>query len=284
MKFSLIFALYIVVWIAMFPVSPGSAAEMTGFGPVDHIWWRMTGQERTRDNGVVTSYELIFSRSRDDMKLSDVEMVFISTKLDGTGEKISDVYTKNLYEIDGKYRVDIYSGENEQIALLAKARTGEKQLYARTLLRGYGQSGKTDPEATRIDTILNWPKLRLANEEYFFRAQAGTPLNVHIENARAIHIFENNTFIGTLTPDDTGFYTHTPPHDKELSRAGFSAKNDLVLVAALENGSVAVSLYLPVYRAFYGRVSLKGGLGVTAASALFCLASVLYRGRRFRWK
>ena len=98
-----------------------------------------------------------------------------------------------------------------------------------------------------------------------------------------MHVFENNAPIGTLTLGDTGFYTYTPPHDKILSRAGYSAKNDLAFVVELEDESGAVSLYLPVYRAYYGQISLKGGLGVTAASALLCLVSVLYCGGRFRW-
>ena len=281
MKFTMIFAFYIA-WIAMFPVSQGATAAESS--PVDHIWWRMTGQERTRSNSVVTSYELLFSRSRNDMKLSGIEVILISTKRGGAGEKISEIYAKDIYEIDGTYRVDIYSGGNEKFVLLAKARAGEKQFYARTLLRGFGQSGATGHEATRIEAIPDWPKLRLAGEEFFFRAQTGTPLNVYIENAEVVHIFENSTLIYTLTPDDATFYTYIPPHDTALSRAGYSAKNDLVFVAELKNGSDTVSLYLPVYRAFYGRISLKGGLGVTAASALFCLASVLYRGRRFRWK
>ena len=279
MKFTLIFAF----WIAVLQISPSSAAEAADSGPVDYVWWRMTGQEWARDGGVVTSYELVFSRSRGDIKLSDAEVVFTSTRR-GAGGAASEIFTKDISQIDGTYHVDIYSGRNEKIVLLAKARAGEKQFYAGTLLRGFGQSGNTDPEATRIETMPYWPRLLLVGEEYFYRAQTGAPLNVHIKNAKTMHIFENGALVGALAPSEAGFYTYTPPHDQELSRAGFSAKNDLVFVAVIENENAVISLYLPIYRAFYGQIDLKGGLGVTAASALLCLASVLYSGRRFRWK
>ena len=272
--------LILALWVAMFPVFPGSLPA-AGSDPGEYVRWRMTGQKRTRDNGVATSYEL--AGSRGDMKLSDVELIFISTRRAGAEGKITEAYAKNLTEAGGAYHVDIYSGRYERIALLAKARGGEKRFYARTLLNGYGESGKTDPEAARIEKIPDWPQLRLAGEEYFYRAQTGAPLNIHIENGpRAVRVFENNSPIGIQALADTGFYTYTPAHDKTLSRAGYSAKNDLAFVAELENGD-AVSLYLPVYRAYYGQTSLGAGLGVAVASAIFCLGSVLWRGRKFRW-
>ena len=278
MKFSLLF----VLWIAMLPVSLGSFAEAAEFSLIRCAWWRMAGQVRTRDNGIVTSYELICSQ--DDMKPSDVEMIFISTRRAGAGETISEIYTKDVSETKGAYRVDIYSGRYEKIELLSKIRVGEQQFYTKALLFGYGESGKTDPEATRIETMPNWPSFRLVGEEYFYRPQTGIPLNVHIENGpQVMQIFVNNAHVGTETLGDTNFYTYTPPHDKTLSRAGYSAKNDLVFAVELEDGRGVVSLYIPVYRAYYGQISLKGGLGVTAASALLCLASILYSGGRFRW-
>lgn len=254
------------------------------FNPAEeHVWLRMAGQERTGDNGVKTSYELMCS-SRS-MKISGLELFFFSTTRREAGGVVTEIYTKDFSELNGKYYVDIYSGRPEKIALFAKANVGEQRFYAGTLLSGYGQSGKMDTEARLIETMPDWPRLNLAGEEFFYYAQTGTPLNIRIENGpQAMGVFENNTFIGARALDGAGFYTYTPPHDKKLSHGGNSAKKDLVFVVAPDDGRGAVSLYLPVYRAYLGQISVKGGLGVMAASAFLCLVLVLYRGRRFRWR
>jgi len=283
MRVSLIF----VLCMTILPIYHILVNEAAAQSDVECVSWRMDSQERTRDNGIVTSYELICSRNG--MKLSDIELVFVSVRRGENNGEIVEAYTKELYEVNGAYRVDIYSGRYERIVLLAKTRVGEKQFYAKALLNGFGESGKIDPEATRIEVVHNWPQLYLSGEEYYYYVQTGTPLNIHIENAAQIkepqvmHIIENNTPTGARMSEDGGFYTYTPPHDETLSQTGYSAKNDLVFVVELENGSSAVSLYLPVHRAYYGQISLNGGLAVIAASALFCFVSVLYYGRRFRW-
>ena len=295
-------AFIFVLWTVITPILLGSISEAAESMPAGCARWRMSGQERTRDGGMTTSYELVCPQ--ENMELSDVELVFISTRRDGKSGEISEIYKKTPSGVDGAYSVEIYSGRSERIVLLAKVRVGEKLFYAKTLLNGYGQSGKMDPEATRIGKLPDWPQLRLAGEEYFYRAQTGTPLDVHIESGpkvdgpkvngpkvngpkvdgpQVMHVIENNMSVGTRTLGDAGFYTYTPPHDKTLSRAGYSAKNDLVFVVELEDGGDIVSLHLPIHRAYYGQISLRGGLLVTASSALLCLASVLYNGRRFRW-
>lgn len=259
------------------------------FGPVAEardgascLWWRMAGQQRTRDNGVMTSYELRGPHGA--VALSDVEVVFKTTERNGASGAMPDIYAKDISSADGGYRVDIYSGRYERIEILAKARIGGKIFYAKTLLNGYGQSGKIDPKARRLHTMPNWPKLSLGGEEFFFRAQAGTPLKTHIAGGPpAVGIYLNDTYIGTQKNDGEGFYVYTPAHDKKLSAAGYSAWNNLVFVAEPEDGRGVVSLYLPVCRAYYGQVSLRGGLALIGASTLFCFASVWYRGRRFRW-
>ena len=277
MKFSLILLMILALIFPFFYNSIANAAESNN---LDCVWWQMTGQDRTQDNGVVTSYELV--RSRNDMELSDIELVFISSIWNKDSGEPAKVYTKDISELNGKYRIDIYSGRSERIVLLAKIRSGEKTFYARTLVNGYGQSGKPDPEASEIDKIPDWPQLRISGEESYYRAQTGTPLNIYIENGpQLIHIIENNTPIETQELDNNGFYTYTPPHDEALSKAGYSAKNDFTFAAESEDS--VVSLYLPIYRAYYGQISLKGGLAVIAFSASFCLVSVLNRGRRFRW-
>ena len=276
MKFGIIF----IVLALIFPFFHSSIVEASKSNNLDCVWWQMTEQDRTLDNGVVTSYELICSRS--DMKLSDIELVFISSIWDKESGEPAKAYKKDLSELDGKYRVDIYSGRSERIVLLAKMRSGGKTFYARALMNGYGQSGKPDPEATEIGKTPDWPQLRLSDEESYYRAQTGMPLNINIENGpQLVHIIENNTPIGTQELEKNGFYTYTPPHDEALSKSGYSAKNDLTFAAEIENG--VTSLYLPIYRAYYGQISLKGGLAVIAISASLCLASVLNHGRRFRW-
>ena len=279
MKFTLFFTLC----ATMLTVSPCLTAEATEPNTVEYVWLRRAKQERTRDNGVNTSYELLYSRN--DVRLSGAELVIVSTTRPEAGGEVSEVYTKTLSEVDGKHCVDIYSGRYEKIAILAKASVGEKYFYAGTLLSGYGQSGKSDAEATRIDAVPDWPRLLLAGEESFYYAQTGTPLNVRIENGpEVMGIYENNAFIGTMALDNAGFFSYTPPHDKALSQGGNSATKDLVFVVELKDGRGVVSLYLPVHRAYLGQVSLKGGLGVMGASAVLCLVLVLYRSRRFRWR
>jgi hypothetical protein len=142
-----------------------------------------------------------------------------------------------------------------------------------------------DPDAERVDAAPEWPNFRLVDWEGYYRAQTGTPISVKIDPlSPSVRVFENQFEISVVEADENGAFTYVPPHDKALSRSGASAKKDLIFEAILPDNHGTASFYLPVYRAYYGQTSLKGGLAVMSASVFLGLGFVAAWNRRFRWR
>jgi hypothetical protein len=122
----------------------------------------------------------------------------------------------------------------------------------------------------------------------FFRVQAGAELTIRITPApNRLRIFENLVLTERPIVNGEGLYRYTPPHEASLSRSGYGAKKDLLFVADLPGGRDApsrLSFYLPVYRAFYGQISYRGGLAVLLSAILAALALIWHWNRRFPWR
>ncbi|MDR1977597.1 MAG: hypothetical protein LBQ42_02570 [Synergistaceae bacterium] len=251
---------------------------------MNFLRWRVASQERTRDGGMTVSFEL---RGPSGTRWEDVEIVCRAMPREGVGTARSygdpDVYRKRASK-----NVTIYSGRSELIELLAEARVGDARHYASIVVNCYGESGKTDPDAEAIDDAPLWPVFRVDTGSSYFRAQTGTPIELWLEAGPPfVEVFENGAtasaaMTSIIERSPSGKYSYTSPHDEELAKSGYTAKKDVTFVAAIPGGSV--SFCLPVYRAFYGRTSLGGGLVLLSSSAAATLALVIGAGRRFPWR
>jgi hypothetical protein len=173
------------------------------------------------------------------------------------------------------------------IDLRGKFSSGGQVYYAQCLFSCYGESGAADPEAERLSGAPDWRSAALPRDDkkFFYRAQTGEEIIVSSGIPRArVSVFDNGGFVSALEADDAGIFTYTPPHDKELAKAGYSAKKDIVFGVYLPEERACLSLSIPVHRAFYGNTSLSGGLSVLAVSALAALSAVAARGRKFQWR
>ncbi|MDR1915441.1 MAG: hypothetical protein LBQ58_02580 [Synergistaceae bacterium] len=253
---------------------------------MDFLWLNMTGQSRTRDGGMVASFDLhVPSGARAD----DVEVVYRAMSRAGTGAERSygapEAFRKRPEKSgSGTMSVTVYSGRTETIELMASARIGDTRHYASTVFSCFGESGNADPDAERMDSMPDWPAFKIDAGRYYFRAQTGIPIELSLDSGpSAIGIFEARAPAPDVMRNQSGGYIYTPPHDEELADAGYTAKKDVVFTAMMPDG-VNISFYLPVYRAFYGQTDLRGGLGVLSGSAAVCLALVAQAGRRFKWR
>jgi hypothetical protein len=166
--------------------------------------------------------------------------------------------------------------------LRARARAGETLYYAATVVYCYGESGKFDPDAERVESAPEWPGFRLLSGGNFYRAQTGTPIFVECDpKPLSVLVFENQAVMATAWQDENGAFGYASPHDETLSKSGYTAKKDLVFEARLPGGLGVASFYIPVYRAFYGQTDIRGGLAILSSAVLISLGIVVISGRRF---
>jgi hypothetical protein len=254
-----------------------------GGGVDDFLRWRLIGQETTPDGGNALSFALESPPER--LPWERLEIIYRSfpRRKPGSGgiHGAPEIYRKKL--APERTRIVLYSGRPEKIELNARAEKYGDLYYARTLIFTYGDSGRSDPESERLDSAPSWPGFVLASET-FHRAQTGSELTLETgERPEAVEIFEEGSLVSTQAADGEGRYRYTPPHDPKLLKTWRSAKS-LVFAAELPERRTRFSFYLPVYRAFYGRIDYRGGLAALAASMLGALAWVGWRGRKFPWR
>jgi hypothetical protein len=254
-------------------------------GEPDSMWWRVAGSQKTRDGGMSFDFELHMTGGHE--MPTDVDIFCVSSVRHGTSQTRTygppDVFRKSVAGDSNPLLVTVYSGRAERIEIRAGASFGGRRYYAGTVVYGYGESGKFDPDALRVEAAPEWPGLSLVAGENFYRAQTGTPISVKCAPAAlSVKVFENRSSAGELEADANGAYIYIPPHDETLSRSGYRSKKDIVFEAALPDGLGVASFYIPVYRAFYGQTNIWGGLALLLATAFISLGFVAVWGRRFK--
>ncbi|MDR3165929.1 MAG: hypothetical protein LBU13_10180 [Synergistaceae bacterium] len=254
------------------------------------VWWSFTGQEKTSDGGTVISLSPVYP---DGMRFDDIEVVYISTPGKNSdssrGSDKPEIYRKKVERpADASpINVQIYSGRTELIDLRGRFSSGERVCYAQCIFSCYGKSGLTDDGSERISDAPAWRSalLRMDDRKFFYRAQTGETITVASDIPDvSVDVFNDGDFVLEIRSDASGVFAYTPPHDKSLASAGYSAKKDIVFGIDLPEEAAYLSVSIPVYRAFYGNTSLAGGLSVLAASVSGTLCFVILRSRRFRWR
>ncbi|MDR1920240.1 MAG: hypothetical protein LBS31_00620 [Candidatus Adiutrix sp.] len=282
-------------------------------GPEDFAWWRPAGQERTRDGGLEYVYELVLPAGlppepgveiygrvktwrRSGASRETVSPEWFSLKAEPSAE--SSAAGPGAGSAGGPVeRVVIYSGRTEQFELWAEVRAGGLVYTAHTLFNGYGDSGRSrltpiesnGPEPAGREPAMRAPAgLALAMSQTYYRAQTGEPVVIESRGLPGppgpVTVFEEGRRrAAELAPGEAGDgrYAYTPPHDPALAEAGYSVSKNLVFAASDQGGGRVWTLSLPVYRSFYGHVSLKLGLMIMAAAGLLSCALVGLAGRNF---
>jgi hypothetical protein len=251
-----------------------------GAGVDDFLRWRLLGQEETPDGG--NAFRFALESPSECLPWDDLEVIYRSFPRQRPGgvDGAPEVHRKNVRpEQTG---IVLYSGRPERIELNARAEKGGRTYYARTLVHTYGASGHGDAEDEGLDSAPSWPGFSLASAG-FYRAQAGSELTFETDVRPArVEIYEDGSLAATRAADGDGRYRYTPAHDPKLSKTWRAAKS-LVFAAELPERRTRFSFYLPVYRAFYGRIDHRGGLSALGVSMLGALAWVGWRGRKFPW-
>jgi hypothetical protein len=252
-----------------------------GAGVDDFLRWRLVGQEETPDGGNALRFALESPPERLPWEKLEIIHHSFPRQRPGGSHGTPEVYRKNVQP--DQTGINLYSGRPEKIELNARAEKDGETYYARTLVYSYGNSGRGDPESERLDSAPSWPGFFFAPGKDFYRAQAGSELTLETDAQPAsVEIFEDGKLVSTLAANGEGRYRHTPPHDAKLLKSFRTDWKSLVFAGVASDGT-RFSFYLPVYRAFYGRIDYRGGFAALAASMLGALAWVGWRGRKFRW-
>jgi hypothetical protein len=242
-----------------------AAPAMTDTGAAGLVCWRMTEQERIRDGSMVTSFDL---RLPDGAAADEIETIYIASPQIGKRSMrqygAPEFYRKAVTARSGKtFTLAIRSGRSERIDLISKISCGDGLYYAQTMFSSNGISGKRDAGAKRVDSVPDWPLFRFTDSG-FIRARTETPISVTCGSMEgSMKVFEDGQFITNVNRDESGTYTYTPPHDEELSQESYTTNKDLVMEIRAQES--VLSLYLPLYRVYYGKTSLRGGVGVLGA-------------------
>ncbi len=186
-------------------------------------------------------------------------------------------------------KLAIRSQRDEKVDLYAELRDGERKYYARTVFHlYYGQKndGGSLLPGPPLEQGPLWPGLDYLPDGYSgFRAQTGEDLNFAAENLAApfpsLSVLERGSLVHTVAADGQGRYVYTPPHDPQLSRFGYMNHKDLLLVGRLPEASTSFTFYMPLYRSYYGQISLSKGLGLLALTMALTAAAAMFWRRRY---
>lgn len=186
-------------------------------------------------------------------------------------------------------KLEIRSQRNEKVDLYAELRDGEQKYYARTVFHLY-YSQKNDGGSLlpgpQLEQLPPWPGLNYLPDGYSgFRAQTGEDLNFAAENLAApfpsLSVMERGSLVQTVAADSQGRYVYTPPHDPQLSRFGYMNHKDLLLLGRLPEAKTSFTFYIPLYRSYYGHISLSKGLGLLALTMALTAAAARFWRRRY---
>jgi hypothetical protein len=259
-------------------------------GISEPVWWSVAGQEKNGDGGTVVSLSLMYPEGT---RFDDAEVVYISTPGKNSnssgGSGAPEVYRKKIERPDdaSPINVRIYSGRTELVDLRGRFSSGGRVYYAQCIFSCYGESGLTDGDSELIPGAPAWRSAvpRTDDRKFFYRAQTGEAITIASGVPDiSVDVFDGGDFVSQIRSDASGVFAYTPPHDKSLASAGYSAKKDIAFGIDLPEETAYLSVSIPVFRAFYGNTSLAGGLSVLGVSASGALCFVILRDRRFRWR
>ncbi|MDR2507044.1 MAG: hypothetical protein LBD67_03480 [Candidatus Accumulibacter sp.] len=262
-----------------------ACANACGLSGNDALFqWRLVNQERNEDGGRTMIFQLEGIGKEEGIP----DVIYKSSPRKNRRDRNRTFGPPEFYRKQtgaGQTDFRIYSGRPELIELWARIRRGNGFHYAQTLFAAFGQSGLSDRQSERMESFPDWPAFRLSAGKNFYRAQTGTELTVQITPVPVgMRIYENRVPRSNPSVDAKGLYRYTPPHEANLSKSGFSSKKDLLFVADLPDGQGALSFYLPVFRAYYGQISLKSGLAVLLFTVMLSLAFIWFLNRKFPWR
>ncbi|MDR2141649.1 MAG: hypothetical protein LBR11_07670 [Deltaproteobacteria bacterium] len=250
----------------------------------DFIWWKMVSQSQSPEGGHLISYRL---ESPGATAIEDLEVIFRVSPYQRAGAARSFGQGQYFQKIvhPGQRDFVFHGGQSAKIDIWARARRGERWLFAQTLVATFGQSGLGDSESSALvdfDWAPDWPQWRLAGAEMFYRAQAGQPLSLELSvQPRLVQVLEDQVTMANWPGRELGLYQYVSSQNHQLAQSGYTAqKKDVIFLASL--GQLGEATFaLPVYRAYYGQLDYKKGLTVMAAFFVGTIGLVSFHGRRF---
>jgi hypothetical protein len=158
---------------------------------------------------------------------------------------------------------------------------------AQAELNLFGESATTEPLAaagfTPLDALPDLPGIDYAHEGYA-GVQIGETISFMLRGLEAplprVGVFDYGLLTAEIDPPQDGIYRYTLPPDQDLANRGGFLHKDLVL--ALDGPGLRLSYHMPVYRAFYGSTTLKGGLALLFGAMAIILCLILLQGRSFK--
>jgi hypothetical protein len=262
----------------------GGSAACSGEA-MDFTWWRMTAQEIDRDGSMLTVFELMMPDGKAPGEIAAFYVTYPqigkrSMRRYGPPEAYRKVV--GIPANGEKPVITIRSGRSERVELFSRIRSGDDLYYAQTMFTGNGGFEARDMDIERIDRIPDWPAFRFADLD-FIRARTETPVLIDCDAAsETVRVFEDRNLTASVRRGELGLYSYTPPHDEALSQASYTTYKDLVMEAKISDGTGTISLYLPLYRVYYGKISLRHGLVSVCIGTCVGLLFLTRQNRRCR--
>lgn len=270
-----------ISFIAIFFVAATAfAADM------DFLYWTFAAQTRLDDQAVLGTFAL-----HSGANIDSLDVYYTSDPIRAYPAAAQSIAPGETPETQSSYcyhsslaadtkQVQIYSGRFEKIALYAVARMGETVQIAQLQVNLFGESGKIESGFSETDALPPEIQVFNYNRDSFAGVQIGGTSDFFVE-APKVKIYDYGKLTAELESSD-GHFSYTFPPDTVLANSSSFVPKDVIMFAETPRGNV--SLYIPVYRAFYGNTNLKSGVILLAAVMILCIAVILLRGRKFGYK
>lgn len=308
---ALLAALRPLAWAA---ADPSSSPALAGG---DYVWWHQEKLAwRDRDGGMRVLYSLNLPPGA---RITAEPEVFYRSSIwrhrdeDRTHTPQETFYRKEIEKRDGRWFMEVYSGEAQRFEVWARVELDGRPYYAQTRFSLGGSSELPDPGRERIEGWPDGPALTLRNsrltrarleEEISVRLtttarmpsepprerrgvgkstsmegrrgeRSGPPPAVSEGAPRIVSVFDQTGGIMGRPELTEGFFNYTPPYDQKLASGGYRGRNHIVFVARLPEGAGVVTYYLPVHRnSQHSHSSVFSGVVVALATGGICLIFV----------
>jgi len=258
----------------------------------DYVWWYMEKLPwRDRDGGMRVLYSLNLPPGA--TVTAEPRVYYQSQERRRYDEERRQkpppprFYRKQLEKRDGRYFMEVYSGESRRFEVRAEVELDGRPYYAQTSFSLGGSSDRADFGVEELESWPEGPEMSLKDPRLLrVRLEEEVSLRLdHLAGAapNIVSVFDQTGGIQGRLPVTGGLFAYTPPYDQKLASGGYRGRNHAIFVARLGEG--VLTYYAPVHRnSQHSHSSVGAGLLVAAVTAGICLVFVATARLRFKFR
>jgi hypothetical protein len=258
-----------------------------GLADSSFIWWKLNGQSRSPEGGVLLSLSL---EVQGQPEIFSPEVIFRQTPLTkGSKRQLSDggpFFRKSVSPFQRDFV--FYLGQSAKLDIFAKAQIRSEWLYAQTVTSGNGKFGLTDPDSSPIKIKAmgpNWPQWTMVNDKIFLNAKTGSNFELEFSEVPSlVKVFDNQVVMANFPGEKNKKYSYSKQEDYELTHDLTRTLKKIVVFTAYLNQGGRASFSVPIFRASNYHIDYPQGIATMAATVIGVIGLVIASGARFEFR